>query len=564
MGSSTDARQYSIGVDFGTNTVRALVVRCEDGAEVGTYVFAYPHGRDGVVEDERDPNLARQHPADYVFGLEETLKAAVQEAEANDQEFSASKVVGIGVDATGSTPLPVDADGEALALKSEFRENPAAMAWLWKDHTSYAEADEITAKIAETKRPYLDKIGGTYSSEWFWAKILKCKREAPDVFDAAYSWVELHDYVPALLTGNLKPDRMKRGICAAGHKAMYSPDWDGLPDEEFLGALDPDLAELRGRLYDEAVAADQIAGELTEEWAQKTGLPAGIPVAVGALDAHMGGVGSGIRPGRLVKILGTSAVDLMVGDEKTPEIPGVSGVVQNSILPGQVGVEAGQAAVGDLFNWYVRYQCPAEYADGNRHENLNQAAAELKPGESGLLALDWNNGNRCVLVDPLLTGMLVGQTLHTTGPEVYRALIEATAFGARTIIERIAKFDVPIDEIVTGGGIAEKSPLTMQIYADICNRPIKLATSGQASALGSAIFGAVVGGAHPSVAKAVDAMTSVRELVYEPNPDAVYVYDELYTLYRQLHDAFGRGVKGDCELANVMKNLIAVRDRARN
>ncbi|MCO5297087.1 MAG: ribulokinase [Fimbriimonadaceae bacterium] len=545
-----DEPRFALGLDYGTNSVRALIVDVADGRELGTAVWEYATGDHGVWLEPGNPHLARQHPQDWMDGFFEAVKGALAKA-AGDPQFSPGRLVGIGVDTTGSTPLPVDEVAIPLALHDEFKDNVHAFAWLWKDHTAHAEAEEIT-RLAEARgEPYLSKCGGTYSSEWFWSKVLKCLRSAPYVFAATHTWVEAQDWIPAWLCGVHSAAGIPRGVCAAGHKAMYHPDWGGLPSKEFLAELDPRMGELRARLYDRAVPAGTRAGGLDPVLAEQVGLPGGIPVSVGAFDAHLGAVGSGVRPGTLVKIMGTSTCDIMVGGEDTPDIAGVCGVVPGSVIPGMVGIEAGQSAVGDLFNW-----CAQKLGDG-RHEPLAAEAAGLAPGQSGLLALDWNNGNRTVLVDPHLTGLLVGQTLHTTVGEIYRALIEATAFGARVIIERIREADVPIDEIVVCGGIAEKSPLTMQIYADVCGMPIKTSRSAQTCALGAAIAGAVAGGAHPDFLAAIDAMTGVRPEAYEPAEGAVELYDRLYGLYRSLHDAFG-GVE-TVDLSGVMKELGSIR-----
>ncbi len=558
------ARKYAIGVDYGTNSVRALVVDVRNGREVGTCVWNYPSGQQGILLDPKDPNLARQNPADYIEGFYRAVRGAVRAA-ARTPGFRPENVIGIGVDTTGSTPLPVDRRGMPLALQPAFKKNLAAQAWLWKDHTSYAEAAEITEKARQMGLPYLAKCGGTYSSEWFWSKILHCKRTAPKVFAAAYAWVELADFVPGFVTGNLDPHTMQRGICAAGHKAMYNDQWGGLPSEEFLASLDPDLVEVRRRYALRAVPSDQKAGQLTDEVARKVGLPPGIPVAVGNFDAHAGAVGAGIEPGRLVKIIGTSTCDMLVApmDQPLADIPGVCGIVPSSIIPGMYGLEAGQSAVGDIFNWFASRLAPREFtARGDAHAQLTKAAARLKPGESGLLALDWNNGNRTILVDPLLTGLLVGQTLHTTAPEVYRALVEATAFGALRIIQRFEEYGVAVREVVNCGGIAEKNPFVMQIYADVCNRPMKVSRSAQTCALGAAIFGAVVGGAYRTTEEAQKQMTGTRPKAYQPNPAAAAVYQELYGLYCTLHDAFGTK-DGPRDLYGVMKQLIAIRNRVR-
>ena len=555
------ANQYTIGLDYGTNSVRALIVNVANGAEVAAAVWTYAHGKQGVILSS-DPNLARQHPLDYLSGAEITIKQALATAKKSVKGFGAGQVVGIGVDTTGSTPLPVDANGQPLAFSKKFANHPAAMAWLWKDHTGVAEAAEITALAAKIRPHYLAKCGGIYSSEWFFSKILKCLRVAPQVFNAAHSWIELADLVPAALTGTLAPDKFTAGICAAGHKAMFNDGWGGYPDAEFLSQLDPKLGALRDRLPKTIRAVDTAAGALTAEWAKKTGLAAGISVAVGAFDAHTGAIGAGVKPGTLVKIIGTSTCDISVrlNTAKLADIPGVCGIVDGSVVPGYFGIEAGQSAVGDIFNWWVNYIQP--HGEKLSHRALDAEAMNLKPGESGLLALDWNNGNRTVLVDQRLTGLLVGQTLYTTPAEVYRALIEATAYGALTIINRFEKYGVKIDEVVNCGGIAEKSAITMQIYADVTGRPMKISRSAQTCALGSAIAAAVIAGVHKDFATAQKKMTGLKPKVYKPNPKAHAVYRELYALYKDLHDAFGTQ-EWNGNLYGVMKKLIEIRSQVR-
>ncbi|MDE1985745.1 MAG: ribulokinase [Alphaproteobacteria bacterium] len=551
--------QYTIGLDYGTNSVRALLVDTADGREIATAIWGYEHGHSGVILSH-DPNLARQHPADYLKGAEITIGQVLAEASRAVQGLKPEHVVGIGVDTTGSTPLPVDADGQPLAFHREFSDNPAALAWLWKDHTSFAEAAEITALGLEMRPQIMAKIGGIYSSEWFYSKILHCLRTAPNVFDAAYSWIELADFVPAALTDTLAPGKFTAGICASGHKAMFNSAWGGYPDKEFLSRLDPKLGALRDRLPKRVCAVDSSVGGLSVAWAKKTGLPAGIPVAVGAFDAHLGAIGAGIQPGTLVKIMGTSTCDITVkrNSENLADVPGLCGVVDGSVLPGYFGLEAGQSAVGDIFEWFVGYVKP----EGGSHEALTAGAARLRPGESGLMALDWNNGNRTILVDQRLTGLLVGQTLYTTPAEIYRALIEATAYGALTIINRFEEYGVSIDQVVNCGGIAEKSPLTMQIYADITGRPMKVSRSAQTPALGAAIAAAVVARAHPDFASAQRAMTGLKPDVFTPDPQAHTVYRQLYAIYHTLHDAFGtKAWHGS--LYDVMKTLIDIRNRVR-
>ncbi len=547
-----------LGLDFGTNSVRAVVVSTADGRELGSAVCNYAHGEMGVVVDPNDPNVARQHPADYLSGLETAVRGALAQAGAGIAE----NVVGIGVDTTGSTPIPVDEAGTALALKKEFAENPDALAWLWKDHTSVKEAAEITAAAEVAHPEYLAKCGGIYSSEWFWAKLLRCARTAPEVWEAAYTWVELADWVPAILSGTTALDSLKRCICAAGHKAMFNPSWGGYPDEDFLASFDAGvLSKVRKTLPETTLNVSQAVGVLSADWAAKLGLPEGIPVAAGAFDCHLGAVGCGIQPGTMVKVIGTSTCDLAVlpMDHDLDDIPGVCGVVPESVLPGNYGVEAGQSAVGDIFNWYVHKMKPG---GGMDHGELDEEAAPLKPGESGLLALDWNNGNRTVLVDQQLTGMVMGLTLHTSPAELFRALREATAFGARVIRDRMVEHGVQIDRVINCGGISIKSPMLMQIYADVFNCPMLVSASEQTCALGSAMAGAVVAGVFPDFGKAADAMTGVREKQYLPIPENVVVYEKLFSLYKQLHDLFGTREYAENQF-EVMKQLIVIREEQR-
>ncbi len=540
--------KLTLGLDYGTNSVRALLVDVGTGAELASSVYDYPSGEAGILLDRRDPNLARQNPQDYLDGFYTTVKEVLQGVDPAD-------VIGLGIDTTGSSPMPIDREGNSLASRPEFEDDLAAYCWLWKDHTSYKEAQEITDSPLATA--YLAKCGGRYSSEWFWSKILHCARTAPKIFEAAYSWAEYCDWIPAQITGNKDPHAMARSRCAAGHKAMFADEWGGLPSEEFLASLDPRLADLRGRLYSETLTSDKVAGGISAETAAKTGLKEGTPVAVGAFDAHFGAVASGAKPGTLVKIMGTSTCDCMAHplEEPLADVPGLCGIVKGSVLPDCWGLEAGQSAVGDLFNWVVKLT-------GRSHGELTEDGLKLKPGESGLVALDWNNGNRTVLVDAQLTGLLIGQTLHTTPAEMYRAVVEATAFGALTIINRFEEYGVSVKEVVNCGGIAEKSAFVMQIYADVCDRPMKVSRSAQTCALGSAIFGAVVGGAYATAEEAQVKMTGVKDRVYEPIPENVAVYKRLYAVYRQLHDAFGTA-EWSGTLANVMKDLIAIREEAR-
>ena len=561
--------KYVIGLDFGTNSCRSLIVDVADGKELASHVFPYPSGRDGVIVNSAEPNLARQNPADYIAGIEVTIKKSLRKAKSIRSKFSPRDIIGIGVDTTGSSPLPIDARGQPLCFSKKFRKNPAAMVWLWKDHSGHAEAAHITETARRIRPQYLAKIGGVYSSEWWWSKILHCKNTTPDVFDAAHSWAEICDWIPAHLTGSLDPRKMKRGICSAGHKAMFNPSWNGLPDVEFLETLSPGLGALRSRLYDNTLTAEHLAGYLSPEWAQRLGLSPHVAVAVGAFDAHMGAVGAGISTGTIVKILGTSTCDVMIWPHDRPlnDIPGVCGIVDGSVMNGYYGIEAGQSAVGDIFLWFVDNLVPESYGrtQEQKFKNLEAAAKKLRPGESGLLALDWNNGNRTILVDARLTGLLVGQTLHTTPPEIYRVLIEATAFGALAIIDRIEEYGVTITDVVNCGGLTHKNPLLMQIYADITGRPMKVSRSDQTPALGAAMFSAVAAGktsgGYDSIADAQKAMTGTGK-EFQPDAGNHEVYTKLYRLYRQLHDGFGTK-QWSGNMANVMKDLLSLRDEVR-
>jgi L-ribulokinase len=562
--------KYTIGLDFGTNSCRSLIVELGNGAELASFVFPYPTGENGVIVDHKNPELARQNAADYLKGVEVTIKEALRIAKEKNPEFKNEDVIGIGVDTTGSSPMPVDERGQPLSGYDKFKDNPNAYVWLWKDHTSYEEAAFITKVASEIRPQYLAKIGGVYSSEWFWSKILHCKNIDPEVFEAAYSWVEICDWIPAALAGNTNPKEIKRSVCAAGHKAMFSKQWGGLPDKEFLKRLSPGLEDLRDRLYDKAYPSNVKIGNLSPEWAEKLGLSPNTSIAVGAFDAHMGAVGAGIKKGTLVKIIGTSTCDIMIHpcNENLNDIEGVCGIVDGSVMEDYFGIEAGQSGVGDIFLWFVNNLTPEKFGKtlDEKFKILGEEADKLKPGESGLLALDWNNGNRTILVDVRLTGLLIGQTLHTTAPEIYRALIEATGFGALKIIDRLEEYGVHVEEVVNCGGLAVKNKLLMQIYADITNRTMKVSRSEQTPALGAAIFAAVAAGksagGYDYIIDAQESMTGISK-VYNPIPQNHEIYKQLYRLYSQLHDSFGAKDYKE-NLYNVMKDLLNIRDKVRS
>ena len=552
---------YSIGLDFGTNSCRSLIVDLANGHEIGSAVYHYPSGHQGILTDSSDPNLARQNPQDYLDGCEAIIREAIAEAQKKEASFDSAKVVSIGVDTTGSTVIPVNEAGTPLGLTDKYSDNLNAQVWLWKDHTAHAEAAQITEITAEYHPEYLAKCGDAYSSEWWWSKILHLKKVDPEVFADAFSFVEHCDWLPAVLSGNSNPLTLKRSVCAAGHKAMFNTDWGGLPSAELLQRIDPALAELRGRLYDEAHPADTKAGELCSEWAEKLGLPEGITIGVGAFDCHMGAVGAGVKKGTLVKVLGTSTCDITIADGGVKDIPGLCGQVLSSVTPGHIGIEAGQSAVGDIFLWLANHLTPESYGTSldEKFARMEELLQSQKPGASGLLALDWNNGNRSTLTDVRLTGLLVGQTLHTEPHEVYRAYIEATAFGALTIIERMEEFGITISEVLNTGGLAKKNATLMQIYADVLGRPMKVSSSEQTCALGAALLSATAAG-YDTLENLQEQTVQLDDLVYTPIPENQAVYQELYRHYQTLHDAFGKE-DWSGSLAHVMKDLITLRDQ---
>ena len=552
---------YVIGLDYGTNSCRALLMEVGKNDELASTVYNYAIGDLGVITDPSNPHVARQHPKDYVDGLFHTITETIKKAEASVPGFNAADIIGIAGATTGSTVIPVDSNNQPLALSDKYFENPDAMAWLWKDHTSTAEAAQIT-ELAKAKFPKLIESIGIYSSEWFWAKILHLKNSAPAVFEEAYSYIELCDYLPAVLAGIENPADVKRSICAAGHKALYLED-GGMPPDEFLAELDPALVDVKKNLFSVAYPSNQQAGKLSNEWAEKLGLTPGIALAVGAFDCHMGAVGAGVKENTMIKIMGTSTCDIMVSKEDKI-VPGICGSVPHSVLPGSTGLEAGQSAVGDLFLWLTGYITPDSYGatQDEKFATLNAEADKLKPGQTGLIALDWNNGNRSLLTDTLLGGLFIGQTLHTKAHELYRALIEATAFGALKIIARIEECGVPVNEVICCGGLAQKNAMMMQIYADVTNRPIKITDSDQTCAAGAAIFAAAAA-LGTEVEELAKDMAADTNKTYTPIPENAAVYKRLFSLYEELHDSFG--VKGtDINLFHVMKDLHTIRAEAFN
>lgn len=546
--------KYTIGLDFGTDSVRSLIVNVATGEEVAGEVFYYPRWKKGLYCDATS-NMFRQHPKDYLEGLEFTIKEALKKAPAGVAE----RIKGISVDTTGSTPVAVDQKGVPLSLTGGFEENPNAMFILWKDHTALKEADEITVLASGWDPDYTKFEGGVYSAEWFWAKILHVIREDAGVLRAAYSWVEHCDWIPALLTGNTNPKTLKRSRCAAGHKAMWHDEFDGLPSEEFLQKLDPLLSGLRERLFRETYTCDIPAGKITPEWADKLGLPLDVIIGVGAFDAHMGAVGAEIKPYYLSKVMGTSTCDMLVvaeDDMGDKLIKGICGQVDGSIVPGLVGLEAGQAAFGDIYNWFRRVlewpltnilQKSDLIDEKTKHAliqntsdqiiaSLSEDAAKIPVEESGIVAMDWMNGRRTPDANEALKGAITGLTLGSDAPRIFRALVEATAFGSKLINDRFIEEGLRIDGMIALGGVAKKSPFVMQIVADVLNVPIEVASSDQACALGSAMMAAVASGIYETTFEAQQKMGGGVESKYIPIPENSVKYEVLYKRYLKLAD----------------------------
>lgn len=537
--------RYVIGLDYGTDSARALVVEVETGKIVASSVKYYPRWKQGLYCCAAE-NRWRQHPLDYI----EVLEASVKEALAQCPAGTAEKVIGMSFDTTGSTPAFVDETGTPLALKPEFAENPNAMFVLWKDHTAVKEAAEINAAChKEGAVDYTMYEGGIYSSEWWWAKILHVLREDAAVREAAYSVVEHCDWMPALITGVTSSKDIVRGRCAAGHKVMWHESWGGLPPQEFLSELDPLLDGYRDRLFTDTETSDKPAGRLSQEWADRLGLTTDVVVGVSAFDCHMGAVGANISEHAFVRIIGTSTCDIMVASKEEVGdklIKGICGQVDGSVIPGMTGLEAGQSAFGDVYAWFRRVlEWPLKYLSGLEGEALEQAcdriipqltreAETLEPGAGTVLALDWMNGRRTPDANQLLTGAITGITLGTSAPMIFRALVEATAYGSRAIVDRFRREGVRIDSIIGIGGIALKSPFVMQTLSDVLNMPIKVCNTDQACALGAAMFAATAAGAYPTIEAARDAMNSGFAHEYQPIPANVEVYDRLYQKYEVL------------------------------
>lgn len=531
---------YAIGVDFGSDSVRCLVVDTADGREAASAVCAYPRWKKGLYCDPSQ-NRYRQHPLDYI----ESLERCVREALAPCGPEVTERICGISFDTTASTPVLTDERGTPLALLPEEAENPDAMFVLWKDHTALAEADEINALAARGETDYTRYCGGTYSCEWVWAKVLHCLRNSPSLRAKTRSWVEHCDWICALLGGDTTPEKIARSRCVAGHKAMWHEEWGGLPPFEFLTQVDPLLDIFRGHLYRETVTGGVRTGSLCPEWAERLGLRPGIAIGMGAIDCHAGAVGAGIEPGTLVKVMGTSTCDILaatyeeVGDKT---VRGICGQVDGSVLPGHVGFEAGQSAFGDIYAWFRRLMAwPLQRIAQSDPALEERILTELTAEAEGLpltpedpVALDWHNGRRTPDADPRVRGALGGLTLATSAPALFKALVEATAFGSRAINERMLEEGVRIDDIIAIGGIARKSPFVMRTMADVLGMPIRVSAGDQTCALGAAMFASVAAGVHPTIQAAQRAMRPGFSAEYRPDAARHAIYDRLYARYLKM------------------------------
>ncbi|RYY02608.1 MAG: ribulokinase [Gammaproteobacteria bacterium] len=550
---------YALGLDYGSDSVRALLVDALTGAEVASNVVYYPRWKKGLYSVPAKDQF-RQHPLDYLESLEQVVQGLWSQSPAG----AAAQVVGIGFDTTGSTPIALDSEGMALALKPEFAENPNAMFVLWKDHTAIKEAQEITSAASVATEDYLKYEGGIYSSEWFWAKTLHVLREDAAVAKAAYVWVEHCDWMSAVITGTTHPSKLRMGRCATGHKLMWHESWGGYPPNDFFVGIDPLLDGLRDRLPAETFTSDQTCGLLTSDWAALLGLPVGTPVSFSAFDCHMGAVAANVKPGVLTKIMGTSTCDITVAsyeDVAGKSIRGICGQVDGSVTPGLIGLEAGQSAFGDLYAWFrnlvnwpvanilqstsliddATKQKLAQEIEDQTLIVLSKAASKLAIGEAGITALDWVNGRRTPDADQTVSMAIAGLKMGSEAPQVFRGLVEASAYGARAIIERFKEEGVAINSVVAIGGISKKSDFVMQTCADIWNCPIEVLESEQSCALGAAIFAAVVGGVYPNVESAQKVMASTVSKTFQPNFEAAQQYEVLYQKYLTLGNFVNAG-----------------------
>lgn len=545
--------KHVIGIDFGTDSVRSVVVDTTNGAVAATAVFEYPRWRNGLYCDPAT-NMFRQHPLDFTEGLE----VSVRESLKGLGPGAAKSIAAISVDTTGSTPVAVDRNGIPLALKKGFEDDPDAMFILWKDHTANKEAAEIN-ELARTwgGTDFTIYSGGSYSPEWFWSKILHVLRRNKNVRTNAWSWMELCDWIPALLTGNTDPLEIKRSRCAAGHKAMWHKDFGGLPDEKFLVKLDPLLTGIRERLYVETYTTDTLSGTISKEWSEKLGLPENVRIGVGTIDAHAGAVGIGIKPFHLVKVMGTSTCDLAVAPGNGPldkPVRGICGQVDGSILPGLTGFEAGQSAFGDIYAWFgnilmwpvIQIISKMTWLDEESRQRireetaqqiisrLSSEAANIPDEETSIIALDWMNGRRTPDSNPWLKGAITGLTLGSDAPKIFKALVEASAFGSKVINDRLVSEGIRINGVIASGGVAQKNSYVMQTVTDVLNMPIKVSDSVQPCALGSAIAASVVAGIYENIPEAQKYMGGGVEKEYNPDPVRAGRYQSIFRKYMEI------------------------------
>lgn len=530
---------YVIGVDYGTDSVRSILVNAHTGEEISAAVFYYPRWKDGLYCDAAR-NRFRQHPLDYQEGLEHTIRTCLKLA----GPAAAHDVRAISVDTTGSTPVAVDESGTPLALTPGFEQNPNAMFVLWKDHTATKEAAQINAHAASFPVNYLQFVGGIYSSEWFWAKLLHVLRVDEQVRSACHSWVEHCDWIPFLLTGGTHISQMKRGTCSAGHKALWAAEFNGLPPNEFFSSLDPLLNCYTSRLFSQTYTADKAAGHLSPTWAERLGLSTEVLVGTGAFDAHMGAVGGQIEPYHLSKVMGTSTCDMLVAPMEEVAgklVKGICGQVPGSVIPGMMGMEAGQSSFGDAYAWFrdllswplQHFKQPADIIDQLIPE-LTKQAALIPPEEHTSIALDWLNGRRTPDADQLLKGAITGLDLASSAPQIFRSIIESTCFGAKAIVDRFNQEGIPVKGLIGMGGVARKSPQIMQIMADVMNMPLRIHRSDQTCAAGAAMFAATVAGIYNKVEDAMQAMGQGFDITYQPNPAHAAIYAKRYQQYQAL------------------------------
>ena len=531
-------KNYLLGLDFGSDSARCLVVDAENGREIASAVRYYPRWREGLYCNPAE-NRYRQHPLDYIESLEGAIREALDIAGAD----VASSVRGISLDTTASVPVLVNCERTPLSLLPKYAENPDAMFVLWKDHTAIAEADRINTISAKWHTDYTRFCGGSYSCEWVWAKVLHCLTNSPELISDSWSWVELCDWISSLLTGLTTPEHIKRSRCAAGHKAMWHESWGGLPDSEFLAAIDPLLAKMRPHLYTETYTCETPAGTISAEWAERLGLPKDVVIGVAGVDCHTGAVGAGVDEGILVKVIGTSTCDITVAKSdkvSNRAIRGICGQVDGSVLPDYIGIEAGQSAFGDIYAWFRRImEWPLRHiadADATLLDKiipvLTIEAANLPLTENDPVAIDWFNGRRSPDDDPRATGSFSGLTLATSAPQLFKALVEGTAFGSRAITERLIEEGVSVERIYAIGGISKKSKFVMQTLCDVLKMPISVIRSEQACALGAAMYAAVAAGIYTTIAEAQQAMSSGFSDEYYPNTERGAIYDRLYQRYK--------------------------------